>query len=43
MRFAYNDLPDSDAIIEFAAKLAANDMANAVVCKELRVQSHLTL
>ena len=35
MGFEYNDLADADAIIEFAVTLAANDMANAVVGKEL--------
>ena len=33
--FAYNDLADADAIIDFEVTLAANDMANAVVDKEL--------
>jgi hypothetical protein len=35
MGFADNDLADADAIMEFAVTLAANDLANAVVDKEL--------
>lgn len=35
MGFVDNDLADADAIIEFVVTLAANDMAGAVVDKEL--------
>jgi hypothetical protein len=35
MGFADNDLTDADAIMESVVTLAANDMANAVVVKEL--------
>ena len=35
MGFANNDLADADAIMQFAVTLEANDMANAVVDREL--------